>query len=75
MNQPSVQMLVATLMLLADAAQAATTSTIPGRVVDRSGTVVSNAQVAGANEATKEMRNIPTDSNGTCQFLLLPVGD
>ena len=76
MNQRRVQtLLVATVIFLAHAVQAATTGTIRGTVVDPSGAVVSNAQVAVTNEATNEMRNMPTDSSGTFQFLLLPVGD
>jgi hypothetical protein len=44
-------------------------------VVDPSGAVVSNALVTVANEATNETRKMPSDSSGTFQFLLLPVGD
>lgn len=76
MNQRTVwTLLLAFVILFPHAAQAATTGTIRGTVVDPSGAVVSNAQVTVMNEATNESRNMASDLSGTFQFLLLPVGN
>lgn len=68
-------LLIAVMVFLSHAVQAATTGTIRGTVVDPSGAVISNAQVTVMNEGTNEMRNMASDPSGTFQFLLLPVGD
>src|SRR5437763_5426202 len=50
------------------------TGRVIGTITDQSGAVVPNAKVTVTNVATGETREATTDSEGTYQVLLLPIG-
>jgi hypothetical protein len=51
------------------------TVTVQGRVYDSTGAVIPDAQVSAVNTATSISRTATTDTNGSYQIALLPVGD
>src|SRR5256714_14111080 len=55
-------------------AQATASSTIQGTVTDKSGAVVSGAQVVAKNKATDVVRTTTSSDTGYYRFELLPVG-
>ena len=55
-------------------AQATASATIQGTVTDKSGAVVSGAQVVAKNKATDVSRAATTSDDGYYKFELLPVG-
>jgi hypothetical protein len=55
-------------------AQATASGTIQGTVTDKSGAVVSGAQVVAKNKATDLTRTATTSETGDYRFQLLPVG-
>jgi hypothetical protein len=55
-------------------AQATASATIQGTVTDKSGAVVSAAQVVAKNKATDLARTTTTSETGYYRFELLPVG-
>src|SRR5437667_12321064 len=55
-------------------AQATASATIQGTVTDKSGAVVSGAQVVAKNKATDVSRTTTTSDDGYYKFELLPVG-
>ena len=55
-------------------AQATASGTIQGTVTDKSGAVVSGAQVVAKNRATDTTRNATSNDTGYYRFELLPVG-
>src|SRR5438552_2663790 len=55
-------------------AQATASATIQGTVTDKSGAVVSGAQVVAKNKATDVSRTTTTSDEGYYKFELLPVG-
>src|SRR3989440_11758410 len=55
-------------------AQATASATIQGTVTDKSGAVVSGAQVLAKNKATDVSRTTTTSDEGYYKFELLPVG-
>src|SRR5437879_6372560 len=55
-------------------AQATASATIQGTVTDKSGAVVSGAQVVAKNKATDLTREATTSETGYYRFELLPVG-
>src|SRR5436853_2375517 len=55
-------------------AQATASATIQGTVTDKSGAVVSGAQVVAKNKATDVSRTATTSDEGYYKFELLPVG-
>jgi carboxypeptidase family protein len=50
------------------------TATVHGTVTDPSGNVVSGASVILRNQATGFERRVPSDTNGSFEFLAIPVG-
>ncbi|MGH9684387.1 MAG: TonB-dependent receptor domain-containing protein [Candidatus Acidiferrales bacterium] len=70
--------IVIVLMLVAATASSAlateTTGTIRGLVFDRSGAVISGADVAATNIETREQTSVKTDANGAFVFSLLKPG-
>src|SRR5271166_4448281 len=48
---------------------------IRGTVVDPSGAVVTGARITATNVATGLGYNVPSDKNGSFEFLQLPIGD
>jgi len=74
-----VQVLLVGLLLLSLGsgnafAQATASATIQGTVTDKSGAVVSGAQVVAKNKATDVSRTATTSDEGYYKFELLPVG-
>src|SRR3989440_802400 len=74
-----VQVLLVGLLLLSLGslgafAQATASSTIQGTVTDKSGAVVSGAQVVAKNKATDVVRTTTSSDTGYYRFELLPVG-
>src|SRR5256886_1940639 len=74
-----VQVLLVGLLLLSLGsgnafAQATASATIQGTVTDKSGAVVSGAQVVAKNKATDVSRAATTSDDGYYKFELLPVG-
>src|SRR5437016_10899124 len=55
-------------------AQATASGTIQGTVTDKSGAVVSGAQIVAKSKATDSTRAAATDDTGYFRFELLPVG-
>src|SRR6266568_8816771 len=55
-------------------AQATASGTIQGTVTDKSGAVVSGAQVVAKSKATDSIRTATTNDTGYYRFELLPVG-
>jgi outer membrane receptor protein involved in Fe transport len=55
-------------------AQATASGTIQGTVTDKSGAVVSGAQVIAKSKATDTTRTVTSDGNGDYRFQLLPIG-
>src|SRR2546423_13353995 len=74
-----VQVLLVGLLLLSLGsgnafAQATASATIQGTVTDKSGAVVSGAQVVAKNKATDVVRTTTSSDTGYYRFELLPVG-
>src|SRR5229473_3916468 len=55
-------------------AQATASGTIQGTVTDKSGAVVTGAQVVAKSKATDSVRTATTSDTGYYRFELLPVG-
>src|SRR3989440_5226661 len=69
-----VGLLLLSLGSLGAFAQATASSTIQGTVTDKSGAVVSGAQVVAKNKATDVVRTTTSSDTGYYRFELLPVG-
>jgi outer membrane receptor protein involved in Fe transport len=55
-------------------AQATASATIQGTITDKSGAVVTGAQIVAKNKATDVTRTAASDETGSYRFELLPVG-
>ena len=66
--------LVAILAIPTAAAAQVTTADIVGRVADSSGAVLPGATVTIENQATHDVRTVPTNETGDYLFNLLPIG-
>jgi Carboxypeptidase regulatory-like domain len=65
---------VVLLLAMGTYANAQSTSTLQGRVVDPAGAVVAGAEITALNHATGVTRKAPTDGEGNYQVAALPVG-
>jgi hypothetical protein len=67
-------LLALTMVLICHVTYAAVTATVVGRVTDPSGAVIPGATVTLRNQLTGLVQHTVTDSNGSYEFLALPVG-
>src|SRR5262249_30232425 len=75
----AIQGLVACLLIVVNSldvgAQSASTGALIGTIIDPTGAVLQNAQIALRNQGTGETRTAPSGHDGSYRFSLLPPGE